>query len=268
MKTSHDVNFAARHFDPRNGQGNNTNNPAAWYGDTKPEDITLGWIFKRLFLGLRLIFSALKYKMYAALGKKGGAGVSFPWFKTSLFLAAFIFLTQKDIKFSINLKAPLGDTFSIGGSALGDKEQLSLGDVLPLVTSGASTFNLKQLNDEQVDAFVDRFSRVAIAEMRKFGIPASIKLAQAILESKAETNIPGNNYFGTVLQQESYISAWENWRAHSIILKRNYSQVADDAFGYKQWAKGLAKAGYSKDPRYGDHLIAIIEKYQLSKYDH
>jgi hypothetical protein len=268
MKTSHDLNYAARHFDSRNSQGNSANNPSTWHDEPRPEDITLGWVLKRLFMGLKLIFTALKYKLYAVLGKKKGQGFSFPWFKLGLFVTALVFLTQKDIKFSINLKAPLGDTFAFSSPFADNKEQLGLGDIIPLVSPGSPSFNIQQLDDRKVDAFVDRFGKVAVAEMRKFGIPASVKLAQGILETKAEVNIPDNNYFGAPLQQASYISAWENWRAHSILLKSNFSQVADDAYGYKQWAKGLEKAGYHKDSRYAENLIAIIEKYQLNKFDY
>jgi flagellum-specific peptidoglycan hydrolase FlgJ len=106
--------------------------------------------------------------------------------------------------------------------------------------------------------------------MRKFGIPASIKMAQAILESKAGESAgvkQYNNHFGSPLSQTEYVSAWENWRAHSLFLKNEYSALFDDAYGYKQWAKGLQKLKYSSDRNYADKLIEVIEKYELTLLD-
>ena len=131
------------------------------------------------------------------------------------------------------------------------------------------TVRVEDLDPASVEVYVRRFSRVAVAEMRKFGMPASIKLALGILESRAGDGVDpqDNNHFGAPLAGESYVSAWENWRAHSLLMKRNYADLFDNAYGYKQWAKGLAQKGYSADRKYADRLISIVEKYQLHLYD-
>ena len=143
-------------------------------------------------------------------------------------------------------------------------------------------------------AYVQRFKKVAQAEMEKFGIPASIKLAQGLLESQAgESSLAtrNNNHFGIKCFSRKctdghcrnftddshkdffriYKSAWESYRAHSFLLKREerYQQLfrlpPDD---YRAWAKGLSAAGYATDPQYAQKLIRLIEGLQLQRFDH
>ena len=143
-------------------------------------------------------------------------------------------------------------------------------------------------------AYVQRFKKVAQAEMEKFGIPASIKLAQGLLESQAGESplaTRNNNHFGIKCFSRKcaeghcrnfaddshkdffriYKSAWESYRAHSLLLKREerYQQLfrlpPDD---YRAWAKGLSAAGYATDPQYAQKLIRLIEDLQLQRFDH
>ena len=143
-------------------------------------------------------------------------------------------------------------------------------------------------------AYVQRFKKVAQAEMEKFGIPASIKLAQGLLESQAGESplaTRNNNHFGIKCFSRKcaeghcrnfaddshkdffriYKSAWESYRAHSLLLKREerYQQLfrlpPDD---YRAWAKGLSAAGYATDPQYAQKLIRLIEGLQLQRFDH
>lgn len=140
------------------------------------------------------------------------------------------------------------------------------------------------------NGYVERFKDIAIEEMIKNGIPASITLAQGMLES-ASGNSPlareANNHFGikchagwtgkTILKDDDsagecfryYNSAEESYKDHSEFLKRShysflYDLQRDD---YKGWAKGLKKAGYATNPRYPELLIDLIERYGLDRYD-
>ncbi|MBR9923108.1 MAG: glucosaminidase domain-containing protein [Bacteroidetes bacterium] len=140
--------------------------------------------------------------------------------------------------------------------------------------------------------YVDRFVKVAQGEMKKYGIPASITLAQGLLESSAgESRLSrqNNNHFGIKCHSRScgkghcsnfsddshkdffriYPNAWESYRAHSLVLKRDRYQFLFDLSptDYKAWAHGLKKAGYATDPKYGDKLISLIEALRLHKYD-
>ena len=138
--------------------------------------------------------------------------------------------------------------------------------------------------------YVKFYSNIAMDEMIQFGIPASITLAQGILESgagKGRLAVQANNHFGIKChdwngkkiyhdddkEQEcfrKYDNPEYSYRDHSLFLanRARYSFLfelkKDD---YKQWAKGLKKAGYATDPRYPQKLIDLIERYELYKYD-
>lgn len=139
-------------------------------------------------------------------------------------------------------------------------------------------------------SYIDRYKDVAIDEMYRYGIPASIKLAQAILESgngKSYLATRANNHFGikcggswpgrSVSRPDDtsndcfrvYKSAEESFRDHSqFLLRKRYEKLfslkKDD---YKGWAKGLKDAGYATNPRYPQLLIDLIERYNLHQYD-
>ncbi len=261
--------------------GRNTNPPQQNYGFEKPEDITFAMLFQRLLSGLKLLWIALKYRLLKMLGisnTRTSAWWRVSIFKLSLIAVVIILVTQKDIRFSVNLKAPLagiGQSQEPEAVATSNKalSRFSLGDALPFGKDGdisEQAIKVSDLNPDIVNVYIGRFSKVAVAEMRKFGIPASIKMAQAILESQAGESAQvkqNNNHFGRPLSHTEYVSAWENWRAHSLHLKNEYSALFDDAHGYKQWAKGLQKLKYSADRNYAEQLIELIEKFELNLLD-
>ena len=138
--------------------------------------------------------------------------------------------------------------------------------------------------------YIQRFAHVAIAEMHKFGIPASISLAQGLLESrhgKSDLAVLYNNHFGIKCFSKKckrghcvnysddshkdyfrrYTSAWESWRAHSELLMKRYRSLKKHGKNYKAWAYGLKKLGYATSRTYAEDLIRLIEKYDLHKYD-
>lgn len=139
--------------------------------------------------------------------------------------------------------------------------------------------------------YIRRYRTIAVDEMKKHRIPASITLAQGLLESGAGKSAlarKSNNHFG--------IKCGRGWKGRTVRYdddRRNecfraYRHVKDSyedhskflcngsryAFlfrlkitDYKGWARGLKKAGYATDPRYADRLIGIIELYDLDRYD-
>ncbi len=149
----------------------------------------------------------------------------------------------------------------------------------------------KKKKDPFAQAYIDRFSKVAQTEMDKFGIPASIKLAQGLLETsngKSRLAAENFNHFGLKCFSKScrkghcsnysddshkdffrkYKSAWESWRDHSQFLSGpRYSHLKEYGTDYKKWAKGLKKAGYATDGKYDKKLISIIELYELDRFD-
>ena len=138
---------------------------------------------------------------------------------------------------------------------------------------------------------------MAISEMQRTGIPASIKLAQGILGSdarKSKLALQSNNHFGIkcggswsgqkAFRKDDdyrngrlikscfrkYDSPEHSYIAHTDFLSNQprYAFLFQiEPTNYRKWAKGLKKAGYASDPKYASRLISIIESYQLNQYD-
>lgn len=147
-----------------------------------------------------------------------------------------------------------------------------------------------EIKADVYEDYIRLFSHLAIEQQEEFGIPASVTLAQGILESSAGRSrlaTKGNNHFGikchkdwkgSSMRQDDdapnecfrvYHSPEESYRDHSLFLKRDrYKPLFElDPTDYKGWALGLKKCGYATDPNYADRLITIIERYGLFTYD-
>ncbi len=153
-----------------------------------------------------------------------------------------------------------------------------------------ATSNVKTYAEE-IQFYVDNFKEIAKNNMKTHGIPASITLAQGILESgagKGKLAQSANNHFGIKChtgwtgesvkhdddsEQEcfrKYEHPSESYRDHSLFLtsRPRYSSLFKlDKGDYEAWAKGLKAAGYATDVKYPDKLIGLIERFELYKYD-
>ena len=140
-------------------------------------------------------------------------------------------------------------------------------------------------------AYIVKYSGMAVEQMKQYGIPASITLAQGLLESDAGRSSLAtkcNNHFGIKCHSDwtgrkmyhddderhecfrCYRSADESFRDHSLFLvngARYKSLFKLSVTDYKGWAKGLKAAGYATSPTYATKLIEIIERYGLDRYD-
>lgn len=145
--------------------------------------------------------------------------------------------------------------------------------------------------DKKVVEFVERFYNVAKTEKKKYGIPASVNMAQALIESgvgESRLSLQNNNYFGIKCFSKTckkghctnatddhhkdffkkYETPWKSWRDHSKLLTGDrYKGLLKYGDDYKKWASGLKKAGYATDKNYDKKLISTIEKYSLYKLD-
>ncbi|MBF2708141.1 glucosaminidase domain-containing protein [Flavobacterium soyangense] len=148
-----------------------------------------------------------------------------------------------------------------------------------------------KVTNEMILAYIETYKEVAQSNMGKYGIPASIILGQAILESGAGTgplSVQANNHFGIKCHKDwlgqtikydddsidecfrKYYNAPDSFRDHALFLRSGvrYSKLFNlNKTDYKAWAKGLKDAGYATDPQYPTKLIGLIEKFQLYKYD-
>lgn len=239
------------------------------------------------------------------------------WFKITL-IAILIFVgLKKDLSFRINVQTPVrqgqpapdpgeeAPIQSVKGeqkretytenldqpveaktSAVIDQFQLT-----PLGSSSENRMNgyerVKAVENEAVSAYIERFSRVAVMEQEKYGIPASIVLGNALLRSRAgksEMAREGDNHFALKCtsdwQGESgkydsqcfrhYENAWTSFRDHSLFLTtgemgRRLSGLSGKSF--KEWSRALEKANFSDEKEYGKQLIRVIQDYQLEQFD-
>jgi flagellum-specific peptidoglycan hydrolase FlgJ len=147
------------------------------------------------------------------------------------------------------------------------------------------------VTNDVVYGYITDFKDVAIRNMKKYGIPASIILAQGILESgagKGDLALAGNNHFGIKCHKDwtgetinhdddasqecfrKYSDPSESYKDHAVFLTTGtrYSSLFELPKGdYESWAKGLRRAGYATDPQYPEKLISYIERYGLHQFD-
>lgn len=145
--------------------------------------------------------------------------------------------------------------------------------------------------DTPQKAYVDKYASLAVAEMYRSGVPASITLAQGMLESRNGLSAlasEGNNHFGIKCHADwkgrtmavdddrkgecfrVYDDVYDSYKDHSDFLRYSsrYQFLFDyEITDYKAWAHGLKKAGYATDPQYASKLIRIVEENSLSQYD-
>ena len=143
----------------------------------------------------------------------------------------------------------------------------------------------------KTENYISKYSSAAVAEMERYGIPASITLAQGILESgngESRLAVKGKNHFGikchsnwngkTIIEDDDekgecfrkYSKVSDSYRDHSLFLteRGRYSFLFEyKKTDYKKWAKGLKKAGYATNPKYPTLLIDLIERYDLGRFD-
>lgn len=140
------------------------------------------------------------------------------------------------------------------------------------------------------ERYIDTYKDIAKTEMQLYNIPASITLAQGILESgsgNGRLSVEANNHFGIKCHEwtgariyhdddkdqecfRKYVDAKYSFRDHSLFLteRKRYADLFKQKPGdYKAWARGLKAAGYATDRQYPDKLISLIERYDLHKYD-
>lgn len=146
-------------------------------------------------------------------------------------------------------------------------------------------------NFEKIQNYILTYNSIAVSEMEEYGIPASITIAQGILESSmglGRLAKEGNNHFGIKCHENwngkkiyhdddrkgecfrVYKNPNQSFRDHSLFLteRSRYAFLFDfEPDDFKAWAKGLKKAGYATDPKYPQKLISLIERFELYQYD-
>jgi LysM repeat protein len=166
---------------------------------------------------------------------------------------------------------------------------------ITIVLSLVLSVTFAQLSEQE--AYIEKYKDLAIREMERYGIPASIKLAQGILESnsgRSDLATKARNHFGIKMSGNwtgeifpkvdddydaygnlipSYFRVYrtveDSYQDHSIFLQKpRYAELFRmENPNYKKWAVGLQQAGYATNPSYAQKLIGIIERYKLHQFD-
>ena len=240
------------------------------------------------------------------------------WYKLAI-LGFFCYLfLQKDLSFQINLNAPFQNEEVPSEKSPSETEQqpfhkpvkkqlekITQNEDPPKVatipeqpmnklgfdfgqteTPNEDNFlNLAKIDDGKKVKFLKRFAHVAINERKKFGIPSSIILANALLHSQAGKSVKvsrGNNYFGVPCTGDwsgatenfgscfrAYKNAWASFRDHSNYITSNqFSDLRNlGSQNYKAWAAALAQKKYSNEPNLEKKLLELIKEFQLYELD-
>ena len=145
--------------------------------------------------------------------------------------------------------------------------------------------------EQKINRYIKLYAPIARKQMKVYKIPASITMAQGILESghgESTLATKGNNHFGIKCHKEwkgkkifhdddkedecfrSYRNPVKSYKDHSLFLvnRDRYRFLFDlNKKDYKSWAEGLKKAGYATDPEYAKKLISLIERFNLTRFD-
>lgn len=229
------------------------------------------------------------------------------WFKLAIGILLLFLIVKKDFTFQFNLNTPDKAEMPTKGvvppsqakkdrpSALTDNQtsvnanQITELGVIPFVSS-TPKFNiqekLSQIDEKTKQAYLKRFAHVAISERKKYGVPSSITLANALIHSFAGTRdmaASSNNHFAIACSDNwtgssatyqdacyrQYENAWTSFRDHSQhITTDKYSHLKGlGSNNYEAWANALEKAGFSDFDNLSETLLKIISQYKLSELD-
>lgn len=215
------------------------------------------------------------------------------WFKVSLLGLVLLACFKKELSVSFDYKSYKRDNQKTNVINLNEEKQKEAEETTPLsifaniIGSDAKDAEMSDVDEATKIAYLKRFYQVAIKERKKYGIPSSIILANALHQSfagKRDVAVKLKNNFALPCTFDwagatdkvgdgcyrRYENDWLSFRDHSVFISSGKFAALRklDADDYKGWAKGLQKLGYpSVDDDLADNLITIIEKYGLDKLD-
>jgi hypothetical protein len=253
---------------------------------------TLAEAFWRIFIAFLTPLIALKGLVYRT-PLRALAHANVPWTRLAVIALIGFVLLKKDLNLSFDLRSPFA---FMADDTNGDSEEVALSDatrnaLAKQVSNDYAPVDADDLLETQTKSYIKEYAELAVTEMHRTGIPASIKMAQAIIESRAGTSRlaeGNNNHFGIKCFSRScpkghctnhnddhhkdffrkYQKVADSWKAHSFFLQKDrYKSLFKFGKDYHKWAAGLRKAGYATDKTYDKKLINTIDKFQLYKLD-
>jgi flagellum-specific peptidoglycan hydrolase FlgJ len=251
-----------------------------------PEPLPMSDILRRMLLRVRRNWIAIRFQLnrytFGLFHKQGLLKLAF------VGGAAYVLLIYNPESFAVQEEIPgLAVETSLGIGSYHKAEK----PAKKKPKNEAAPISVQELGGESSE-YIDRYSKIAREEMRKFGVPASISLAQGLIESRAGSSKlakTNNNHFGMKCFSRKckkghcsnftddthkdffriFENPWDSWRAHSqMISTGRYAKLKKYGHDYRKWANGLKSVGYATDRNYAEKLIGVIEKYNLNRFDH
>lgn len=235
------------------------------------------------------------------------------WYKLAFLGCCTFFAFQKDLNFNLNFKAKTAAALETIASPTAQPVALNVSNIETAAAKNkkgsghflfGTVFSAKGVPTrvekpivmtEKVKkqlAYVKKYADIAQKEMAQYGIPASVTLAQGLIETNAGASslaTKNNNHFGIKCFSKkcskghcsnfsddshkdffrTYKNAAESFRSHSeLLVGKRYKHLKKlGTTNYKDWAIGLKKAGYATDKNYHNKLISLVENLHLYKYD-
>jgi flagellum-specific peptidoglycan hydrolase FlgJ len=196
---------------------------------------------------------------------------------------------QAPVRLSSTQSIPVGITVEANADA--DEKPTTPAKQQPLPETDNDAAPMADLPPASAKAYIKEYAGVAVEEMRRTGIPASISMGQALVESRAGRSglaLTANNHFGikchirtkcpeghclnfTDDSEVDYFRIFQNpyksWKAHSELLRGDRYKRCFKQTSYQGWAKALKQCGYATDEKYAQKLIQVIETYKLYLLD-
>ena len=285
----------------------NRNNSLPTRVDSAPKSFRLsfGYLFKLLYLVLReMLFLFVRrarpyYQHYWQETRFTLRRLQLPWGKIAIG-AACVLLLLRSGSFGFHFKTPFGRQTQYASIEEYTTALVAEGSAIDNTASnknGATSNSLApattaELRDADNRLYIQAYAATAVAEMHRTQIPASISMAQAIVESRAGKGRLAqavHNHFGIKCFSRSckrghcqnfeddshkdffraFAAPTDSWRAHSTFLQgARYQNLFTYGKDYKKWAQGLQQKGYATADNYSKTLISIIDKYQLYNLDY
>ena len=231
------------------------------------------------------------------------------WFQLSLICLVLYVMVSKDLSFQFNINKPdQENSIELPNNAQKpgkkEKELITQNSSTPSVAKSEASFfskipfiggggkpsgkksELPQVDDFAVQSYIKRFAHVAISERKKYGVPSSIIIANALFHSyagKRDMAQSGHNHFAipcsvdwtgpngtyTGMCYRHYENAWTSFRDHSLyVTSGKFTKLRRlGTTDYKGWAKNLEAEGFSEFENLEKNLLQLIEKYDLSQLD-
>jgi flagellum-specific peptidoglycan hydrolase FlgJ len=265
----------------------------------EPDSLSFADLFRMMILRVRRNWVAFKFQMnrltFGTFRKQGAL-------KLGILTAAgyFLLFYEKDLSLSflapsnavavetrLDLSTNKGIAKASSRKVIRDapvaKKKAGKNEAAPMASSDLATGDS--------EGYIGRFSKIARTEMGRYGVPASISLAQGLIESRAGSSKlakHNNNHFGMKCFSKNcktghcsnftddshkdffriFKNPWDCWRAHSeMISTGRYAKLRKYGHDYRKWAYGLKSVGYATDHNYAEKLIGVIERHQLYRYD-